>query len=203
MRLSTEIRRAGAGSRGGSCLSLIFALLFFPASANPEKGATAGEAEWQRLSAEGKIELLGILTGGRLDILRRPRFEAYQTEIGEFYRSGGYTLKWVRNSRPTTTARGVIKQLQAADNKGLPAQDYDSPLWAERLAALEQPGRPASESQLLQFDLALTICAMRYILDLHLGRINPLVFHSTLEAGPDIRGPSDFGPFVNNVDKCS
>jgi len=53
-------------------------------------------------------------------------------------------------------------------------------------------GQRAQESQLLRFDLALTICAMRYILDLHLGRINPLPFHQAFDVEPDIRGPSDF-----------
>ncbi len=72
------------------------------------------------------------------------------------------------------------------------AQDYDSPLWNDRLARLELSSGSVSESQLLRFDLALTICTMRYILDLHLGRINPQPFHAAFDFEPDIRGPSDF-----------
>ncbi|HBA59479.1 MAG TPA: murein L,D-transpeptidase [Elusimicrobia bacterium] len=169
----------------------IFALGLFPACAQAAQGAAA-VSDRQRLSAKGEGELRGIIGAGRLETLRWPQFGDYQGEIGDLYRSEGYALVWVRNYKPTVKARAVIKRLQAADNEGLLAQDYDSPLWAERLAGLEPQGRRASESQLLRFDLALTICAMRYILDLHLGRINPQAFHSTFEFGPDIRKPSEF-----------
>jgi len=167
-------------------------LLFISASFDQAQGAAAGAAEPQRLSAQGEKELVGIIKAGTLKSLQWPQFGTYQAEIGEFYLSGGYTLNWVRQSRPTAKARVVIKRLQEADSEGLLAQDYDSPLWADRLVRLELPVRRATESELLRFDLALTICAMRYILDLHLGRINPQAFHSTSGFEPDIRGPSDF-----------
>ena len=190
---SADARRPEAGRRPGYWLFiLVFALLFSPASARPAEGVTARAAGTQRLSAQGERELLGIIAAGRLEALQWPRFGDYQAEIGEFYKSGDYALAWVRKSRPTALARVVIKRLQAADNEGLLAQDYDRPLWADRLAGLELPGRRATEPQLLRFDLALTVCAMRYTLDLRLGRINPLAFHSAFDFEPDIRGPSDF-----------
>jgi len=155
------------------------------------EGGPAAAAGPQRLSAQGEKELLAIVAAGRLETLQQPEFGDYQPEIGEYYRTGGYALTWVRDSRPTAKARIVIKRLEAADNEGLLAQDYDSPLWEARLAKL-RPGRRPTESQLLRFDLALTVCAMRYILDLHLGRINPRPFHSAIDVDPDVRGPSDF-----------
>ncbi len=181
-----------------ACLCVIAFLLFhFRASASPAASAGPGPgvpsaAEPQRLSPAGENELRGLVAAGRLETLQSPAFGGYQSEIGDFYRSGGYTLTWVRRSRPTAKARIVIKRLQAADNEGLLAQDYDGPLWADRLAGLTRRGRPATESQLLRFDLALTICAMRYILDLHLGRINPAPFQAEFDVEPDIRGPSEF-----------
>jgi len=171
---------------------MILAIFFSPASAGRAQGAAVPSAAPQRLSGQGKRDLRGIVAAGRLEILQWPQFSDYQAEVGEFYRSEGYALVWVRESRPTAKARAVIKLLQAADNAGLLAKDYDGPLWGERLASLELPDRRSPEPQLLRFDLALTICAMRYILDLHLGRINPRLPHAVLEAEPDIRGPSDF-----------
>jgi len=171
---------------------MICAIIFFAVSAYAAERAAVGIPEPQRLSAEGKSELLGIVSSGRLKTLQEPQFADYKAEIGEFYGSGGYALAWVRGSRPTAKARAVIRILQAADNKGLLAQDYDSPFWTARLAKLERPARRASEHDLLRFDIALTICAMRYILDLHLGRINPKLFYCGFDAEPDIRGPSDY-----------
>ncbi|MCX5793708.1 MAG: L,D-transpeptidase family protein [Elusimicrobia bacterium] len=167
-------------------------MLLLSVPASPAEGSAAGAAQPQRLSSKGESELRGIVAAGRLKTLQQPQFGEYQAELGEFYKAEDYTLVWVRQSRPTAKARVVIKRLQAADNDGLLAQDYDSPLWAARLAGLERPGRRASESQLLRFDLALTVCAMRYILDLHLGRINPQAFHATFDFEPDIRGPADY-----------
>ena len=172
--------------------ALIFALLFIPGAASRAEGAAAAEAEPQRLTAEGDSELRGIVAAGRLETLQRPEFGEYRAEIEDFYNSAGYALSWVVRSRPSAKARIVVKRLQAADNEGLLAQDYDSQLWADRLAKLAVPGRPATESELLRFDLALTVCAMRYSLDLHLGRINPQPFHSAIDMEPDIHGPSDF-----------
>lgn len=177
--------------------ALVLALLFFPAAAGSAEGSSSGPedtsaAEPQRLTAEGESELRGIVAAGKLETLQRPEFGEYQAELGDFYNSAGYALTWVVRSRPTAKARIVIKRLQAADNDGLLAQDYDSPLWADRLAKLSVPGRPAPEPELLRFDLALTVCAMRYSLDLHLGRINPQPFRSAFDVEPDIHGPSDF-----------
>ncbi len=151
-----------------SCLfkAALLALLISPAVAT----VTSGGAGPQRLTAEGERELRGIVSEGRLQTLR---FGEYQAELGEFYRSEDYTLAWVRDSRPTAKARAVIKLLQAADEKGLIAREYEGPFWKRRLAALSRPHRPSSERELLRFDLALTVCAMRYVTDLHLGRINP------------------------------
>jgi murein L,D-transpeptidase YcbB/YkuD len=59
-------------------------------------------------------------------------------------------------------------------------EDYDGPRWESRISALQQSG-PPPESELVQFDVALTVSAMRYISDLHLGRVNPRRFHFELD----------------------
>jgi murein L,D-transpeptidase YcbB/YkuD len=153
--------------------------------------APSGRTAPQRLSAQAKRELLDIVAAGRMETLRKPDFGEYQAELRGFYGSDGHVLAWVQGSQPTAKARAVIKLLQAADDKGLLADDYDGARWPARLASLEFSGRGASETELLRFDLALSICAMRYISDLHLGRINPRLFHDSFDIAPDIRGPSD------------
>jgi murein L,D-transpeptidase YcbB/YkuD len=78
--------------------------------------------------------------------------------------------------RPTPQAQAVIMALERADDKGLAAADYDGPRWAERLAKLESFGKQPTESEVVRFDLALTVSLMRYISDLHTGRIDPRRF---------------------------
>jgi murein L,D-transpeptidase YcbB/YkuD len=73
----------------------------------------------------------------------------------------------------TPQAQAMIVALQTADEKGLSADDYDGSRWPERLAHLSPASRDPKESDLVRFDVALTISAMRYISDLHIGRVNP------------------------------
>ena len=56
------------------------------------------------------------------------------------------------------------------------ADDYDGPRWADRLAKLKPATSQPSEVDATQFDVALTVCAMRYISDLHIGKVNPKHF---------------------------
>jgi len=130
----------------------------------------------QQLTADGQALLRGLLDGGQLPELRWPSFSGYEVEVNEFYQSFGGSLPWIEQGRPTVQARTLIRALQNAEYKGLNPEDYDGSRWNSRLARMEQlPG--ASETDLTRFDLALTVCTMRYISDLHLGRVNPRVFH--------------------------
>ncbi len=85
---------------------------------------------------------------------------------------------WIEKGGPTRQALGVIGSLQAAGEKGLNAEDYDSALWAGRLAHLHES---PSDADLAHFDAALTVCAMRYISDLHIGKVNPKYFKYGLD----------------------
>ena len=63
-----------------------------------------------------------------------------------------------------------------AEQKGLSAEDYDGPRWNERLAKLKPATTQPSEADAVRFDAALTVCVMRYISDLHVGKVNPKQF---------------------------
>jgi murein L,D-transpeptidase YcbB/YkuD len=113
--------------------------------------------------------LSAIVASGRLEDLRWPDFSDYRLHLTNFYRPSGYKLAWIRDGEPTTQALDLIKILQEADRKGLLAEDYDASRWADRLASLKDQ----RQDEQARFDVALTVCMMRYISDLHIGRINP------------------------------
>jgi len=146
---------------------------------------SAGSSSWaaqsstpQRLTAQGESELRASIDSGSLAELRWSSFVDYRPQVKEFYESGGYTLAWVRDGRPTLQAQVIIEALQEADGKGLDSEDYDGSRWAERLAKLR--GSP-SQADLGRFDAVLTVCVMRYISDLHVGKVNPRYFHFGLD----------------------
>jgi murein L,D-transpeptidase YcbB/YkuD len=114
--------------------------------------------------------LSAIVASGDLADLRWPDFSDYRVHLINFYRPAGYKLAWIRDGQPTNQALELIKIFQEADQKGLLADDYDASRWADRLTLLKGPHQDDDEAR---FDAALTVCVMRYISDLHIGRVNP------------------------------
>lgn len=91
-------------------------------------------------------------------------------DVQTFYGESSQALAWIEHSRPTARAREMIDLLSHADTEGLNPEDYDGPRWSIRLAELAAPHSPDIEAA---FDLELTVCAMRYISAVRIGRVNP------------------------------
>lgn len=145
----------GAGAGGPTSHSFFAALT----------GATA-----HQLSSEGQSELARMISAGRLSGLQCPNFSAYQVPVQNFYESMGRGLAWLHDAELTNQARELVAVLQNADQKGLNPEDYDGPKWPARVQTLQ--GK-SPESELIRFDLALTVSAMRYASDVHVGRVDP------------------------------
>ena len=139
-------------------------------------GAGVSAVPTQQLSPEGRAALTTSISAGNIPELRWPNFSDYSKLVQKFYDLYGESLPWVRGMQPTPQALQVIAILQQADQKGLSADDYDGPRWSARLAKLKPTAAQPSEADAEQFDLALTVCAMRYISDLHIGKVNPKHF---------------------------
>ena len=129
----------------------------------------------QHLSVEAQISLRAIIQTRNLPDLRWPDFSDYDKQLQRFYESYGYSLPWIRGMEPTAQAQQVIAILSQAEQKGLSAEDYDAPRWVGRLAKFKGAPQP-SEADATRFDIALTVCLMRYISDLHIGKVNPKHF---------------------------
>lgn len=89
------------------------------------------------------------------------------------YDASGYAPVWLNHGQPTQQALAVIGALKASQQKGLNPDDYDASRWDDRLNALKSS--PTADTQ-ARFDAALTVGVMRYISDLHIGRVNPKHF---------------------------
>jgi L,D-transpeptidase YcbB len=165
MIVLTSIVVAGTPIAGGENL---------PAFLPTRHPALAG----QMLSASGIPALRGIVNSARNADLRWPDFTPYKTEVAKLYESNGYSLLWVQKGRLRPQGLAVIKLLQNANAKGLDPEDYDGSRWQARLLKLDQ--KP-SEPDLISFDTALTVSAMRYIRAIHCGRVNPKEFKFQLD----------------------
>ena len=130
----------------------------------------------QQLSPEGQASLRAIIQARNLSDLRWPDFSDYSQLTTEFYQSYGYSLPWVRGMEPSAQAQQVIAILKNADQEGLFAEDYDGSRWGDRVAKLKPTAPQPSEADAVRFDAALTVCVMRYVSDLHIGKVNPKHF---------------------------
>src|SRR5258705_272795 len=135
----------------------------------------------QQLSFDGQASLRGIIQSGNLSELRWLDLSDYGKHVQRFYESNGYSLSWIRGMQPTAQAQQLISILLKAEQKGLAAEDYDAPRWGDRLAKLKPTSVQPSEADAVRFDAALTVCVMRYISDLHIGRVNPKHFDFGLD----------------------
>jgi murein L,D-transpeptidase YcbB/YkuD len=154
MIVLTSVVVAGMSIASGNTLPALFA---------EPHAAGAG----QTLSASGIPALHAIVDSGRNADLRWPDFTPYKTEVARLYETNGYSLLWLQNSRVRPQGLAVIELLQNANAKGLDPEDYDGSRWQGRLLKL---GQKPSEQDLISFDTALTVSAMRYVRSIHCGR---------------------------------
>jgi L,D-transpeptidase YcbB len=126
------------------------------------------------LSAGQQTEIQTLVTSGNLEAMRWPNFSDYRSSLQEFYAPAGFAPAWLRGSQPIPQASAMIGVFKDAANKGLDPEAYDASRWEERIRAL--PGA-SSSSSVAAFDVALSVCTMRYVSDLRIGRINPQHFN--------------------------
>jgi L,D-transpeptidase YcbB len=119
-------------------------------------------------------QLRTIVAAGTLPDLTWPSFPDYRQQFQGLYEATQYTPVWVRDGQPTPQAQTVITALENSRQKGLNPEEYDASRWPARLDTLKHA--PNDASIVAHFDAALTVSAMRYISDLHIGRVNPKHF---------------------------
>jgi murein L,D-transpeptidase YcbB/YkuD len=118
-----------------------------------------------------------VTKSGTLSILRWPNYSDYQPAVTTFYDDRNNEVAWTRDGKPTKQALAFIQAFNDAAAKGLNPEDYDASRWAGRIQKLA--GK--NEDDFAQFDVAMTIAVMRYISDLHIGRVNPTHFNFDID----------------------
>jgi murein L,D-transpeptidase YcbB/YkuD len=123
-----------------------------------------------------------VVAQPQLSILRWSNYSDYQPAVTTFYDDRNYEIAWLRDLKPTSQADAFIHAFQDAGAKGLNPEDYDASRWPAReqqiaKIAASHDSSDAAKDAVGQFDTAMTICVMRYISDLRIGRVNPSHFN--------------------------
>jgi len=117
-----------------------------------------------------QTEIQNLVTNGNLAGMRWPNFSDYRTSVEKFYQPTGFAPAWVQGTQPIPQALSLIEVFKDAAKKGLDLEAYDASRWAERIREMQDS---SSGPTIARFDVALTVCTMRYVSDLRIGRINP------------------------------
>ena len=126
--------------------------------------------------AQAQSRIQSLVTAGNLEGMRWPNFSDYRVWLQKFYEPAGYAPAWLQGNAPISQAGVMIERFRNASQNGLEPEDYDASRWDARVQALKEPNAdPAA------FDVALSVCTMRYVSDLHIGRINPQHFNFDLD----------------------
>src|SRR6266481_5616499 len=92
--------------------------------------------------------------------------------IGRLYAANGYRLLWSDGDKPSTAALVLLQELRHASDRGLDPEDYPGNRLAYLLIDLIDSGHPGVEQWAL-FDASLSLAGLRFLSDLHYGRIDP------------------------------
>jgi murein L,D-transpeptidase YcbB/YkuD len=124
-------------------------------------------------SAGQSSEIQNLVTSGKLEGMRWPNFSDYRSGLQKFYGPAGYAPAWIQGTQPVPQALALIDRFRDAGRKGLDPEDYDASRWEARIRELQGS---SSSPAVARFDVALSVCTMRYVSDLRIGRINPQHF---------------------------
>ena len=130
--------------------------------------------------------LRAVVAKPELPVLRWPNYSDYHAAVTTFYDDRNYEIAWLRDLKPTPETTAFIAAFQDAGAKGLNSDDYDAWRWPARLAGIAKIAATNDTSDgagdtIAQFDAAMTICVMRYISDLRIGRVNPQHFNFDID----------------------
>src|SRR5262245_36905490 len=116
---------------------------------------------------------------------------------------------WSRDRLPTPQADALLRALHDAEAYGLQSPDYVGNGTAGS-GELQAPSLPASDLLWMQFDVRLSAAALRFLSDLHFGRVSPEAagFQLRAQHGPfDLAGAlhqlataPDIGPALHAVE---
>ena len=167
---------------------------FFPGAPagkdiGPQGVRTQGTLE--ALSPSGEQDLHSILRSAKLTNLQWPHFADHVASAREFYTETGYKLAWSHGGKATEQALELISILEQAEKKGLNSKDYDGDRWSDRVKTLQHT-TANNESERVRFDVALTVSGIRYVSDLHLGRVDPGKLHRDFDPERQHHDPGVF-----------
>jgi murein L,D-transpeptidase YcbB/YkuD len=123
-----------------------------------------------------------IVAEGTHPWLAQPRMGRHRAAMEALYARGTEAPHWVAASTPRDAPGTVLDMLATAAEKGLDPRDYEAGTLAERHAALLRQAATAEDAAAV--DVGLSLAFVRYLSDIHLGRIDPRAAGFDIDVAP-------------------
>jgi murein L,D-transpeptidase YcbB/YkuD len=134
-------------------------------------GASVGVAQ-VAAQAPAQGALKQIIEEGNAAYLNWSTALVDRERVAKLYEANDYRLFWSDGAKPTTAAVNFIHELRRASDRGLDPEDYPGERLAALLVDLADTPHPELEKWAL-FDANLSLAGIRFLSDLHDGRIDP------------------------------
>jgi murein L,D-transpeptidase YcbB/YkuD len=114
--------------------------------------------------------------------LDQPTSLTNRERVGMMYQAQGYRMLWSDGAKPTAAAVALVHELQGAADRGLDPADYSGERLASVLSDLAGRQKPEFDEWAL-FDVSVSLAGVRFLSDLHFGRIDPATVGHNLSVG--------------------
>jgi len=112
--------------------------------------------------------------------LHRPDFKNRSEDLEALYKATGYQLLWLGSPEAEKKTAEVLDVLEKVAVNGLDPNNYDAQSLKQKLPAALNLAAD-NYKQLALYDTAISISLLRYLHDLHYGRVNPKAINFNLK----------------------
>jgi L,D-transpeptidase YcbB len=117
-------------------------------------------------------EINAIIAARQHPYLKHANFANRTEDLDALYKRSNYQLLWLGNAQSAKNTADALDLLANASAQGLNRENYD----VEMLRTKYNPAlvlAPTAYKDLALYDTALSIAVLRYLHDIHYGRVNP------------------------------
>ena len=117
-------------------------------------------------------EIVVILNAKQNALLSsRANFEYRAEDVETLYKANNYTPLWINNPQSEKNVADVLALLSNAAAEGLNPENYSASVLQQKLPLVLL--KPQNTVDLALYDTALTVSLVRFLHDVHYGRVNP------------------------------
>ncbi|MFZ2172122.1 MAG: L,D-transpeptidase family protein [Methylococcaceae bacterium] len=117
-------------------------------------------------------EINTIITAKHHPYLSQPNFTNRAEDLAALYKTTDYQLLWLGNTQAKKNIVDVLNLLNGASISGLNVANYDGDTLYQKLQSALKLA-PDNYRQLALYDTAISLSLLRFLHDLHYGRVNP------------------------------